>query len=218
MICRSCRLGRLRQSLSGRPRVSPASRGRFDGQQARTYSESYSRSRPVAPDGSSDIAAILSKPTWSVRSLLPPTSTPPNHHQQQEISPKTLRHLLRLSALPPPASPVEETELLNTLSSQLHFVQAIQHVDTTGVEPMRSVRDETSEGLKAQTIGLQELQDALGNEDIMGHARRPRRRRAPKMEPGTEDWNVLANASETVGPFFVVRSGTLENEHDVKKP
>lgn len=109
-------------------------------------------------------------------------------------------------------------ELLNTLSSQLHFVQAIQHVDTTGVEPMRSVRDETSEGLKAQTIGLQELQDALGNEDIMGHARRPRRRRAPKMEPGIEDWNVLANASETVGPFFVVRSGTLENEHDVKKP
>jgi len=83
---------------------------------------------------------------------------------------------------------------------------------------MRSVRDETSEGLKAQTIGLQELQEALGNEDIVGHARRPRRRRAPKMGLGVEDWNVFANASETVGPFFVVRSGASEVEHDAEKP
>src|SRR3954454_3409908 len=86
-----------------------------------------------------NVGALLSKPTWSVRSLLPDSSNPP----AQEITPQKLRHLLHLSALPQPKSPVEEAEMLKTLHSQLHFVRDIQSVDTEGVEPLQSIRDET---------------------------------------------------------------------------
>lgn len=69
--------------------------------------------------------------------------------------------------------------MLATLSSQLHFVRAIQEVDTSGVAPLRAIRDETALGLREQTIGLAELRDALESEVVVGHARRPRRRRQP---------------------------------------
>src|SRR4030081_3089495 len=81
-----------------------------------------------------DIAAVLSKPSWSVRSLLPDPFVPP----AEEITPKQLHHLLRLSALPQPKSPEEEAEMLKTLHSQLHFVRDIQSVITDGVEPLQS--------------------------------------------------------------------------------
>lgn len=67
--------------------------------------------------------------------------------------------------------------MLATLSSQLRFVRAIQSVDTSGVAPLRVIRDETALGLREQTIGLAELRDALESEVVVGHARRPRRRR-----------------------------------------
>ncbi|KAJ1338011.1 glutamyl-tRNA(Gln) amidotransferase subunit F [Microdochium nivale] len=195
-------------------------------------SSSSSRSSSAPSQEGADITAILSKPSWSVRSLLPPSSSASSltsastpsptasltRHEGSIVTSKTLRHLLRLSALPPPSSPEAEVDLLNTLSSQLHFVRAIQQVDTEGIEPLRSIRDETLEGLKEQTIGLHELKEALANEDIVGHARRPRRKRVPAMKPGIEDWDVLANASETVGPYFVVRSGVAGAEQARNKP
>lgn len=67
--------------------------------------------------------------------------------------------------------------MLATLSSQLGFVRAIQSVDTDGVAPLRVIRDETALGLREQTIGLAELRDALESEVVVGHAKRPRRRR-----------------------------------------
>lgn len=118
-----------------------------------------------------------------------------------------LRHLLQLSALPPPSSGEEEAELLGTLSSQLHFVRAIQSVDTRGVEPLRAIRDETAAGMAEQTIGLDSLRAALDKEDVVGHARRPRRRR-DKIDAGdVEGWDALAGASLKAGRYFVVRSG-----------
>ena len=92
-----------------------------------------------------DVEELLSKPTWSVSSLLPPKDPSP---ESPQISSKQLHHLLRLSALPPPKDEAEEAKMLSTLSSQLHFVKDIQSVDTTGVEPLRSLRDETAEGEK----------------------------------------------------------------------
>ncbi|ORY64367.1 uncharacterized protein BCR38DRAFT_485526 [Pseudomassariella vexata] len=167
-----------------------------------------------------DAAALLSKPTWSVRSLLPPsandtstrttTSTENSTETEPEpITSKTLRHLLRLSALPAPSSPEEEASMLSTLRSQLHFVRAIQSVDTTGVEPLRAIRDETAEGRREQTIGLDTLKDALASEDVVGHARRPRRRRGGKVDAAeVEGWDVLGGAEMTAGRYFVVRSGS----------
>ncbi|KAH6645816.1 hypothetical protein BKA67DRAFT_86795 [Truncatella angustata] len=173
-------------------------------------------------------AEILSRPTWSVRSLLPPPSSPssttpsqqsqPNRKQEEEeekeeedeeITPSTLLHLLRLSALPPPSSPEEQSQLLGTLRSQLHFVRNIQSIDTTGVTPLVSIRDETAEGVREQTVGLETLREALGEEHVIGHNKRPRRRRGEGNRvqiKGVEDWDVLKGASEKAGRYFVVRS------------
>ncbi|KAK5631277.1 hypothetical protein RRF57_006991 [Xylaria bambusicola] len=184
---------------------------------------------PVIP--TNDLVSLLSRPTWSVRSLLPQSSsTSPSSPSSSSITPKTLHHLLRLSALPLPRTADEEAQMLSTLNSQLHFVRAIQDIDTRGVTPLRAIRDETTAGLREQTIGLEELQEALEAEDIVGHARRPRRRlvRGHMKEgnggdvygtdgPGSEkqsmvneeeNWDVLGGASETAaGRYFVVRSG-----------
>lgn len=105
--------------------------------------------------------------------------------------------------------------MLSNLQSQLQFVRAIREVDTTGIEPLRAIRDETAEGVREQTIGLEQLQDALAKEEVIGHAKRPRRRGGLAAQqkgglspdPSIEGWDVLGGASETVGQYFVVRSG-----------
>ncbi|KAI0485452.1 hypothetical protein F4859DRAFT_382180 [Xylaria cf. heliscus] len=239
-ICNNCRLAlrrTLRASRPSRPQSTtaaaaaattavPASLTR----PSRTSPSSSSSSSSPSPPPSPSAATLLSRPTWSVRSLLPPASEP----STTTIPPSTLHHLLRLSALPQPTTPTEESQMLATLSSQLHFVRAIQGVDTTDIPPLRVIRDETSAGLRAQTIGLAELAEALQAEDVVGHARRPRRRRGGReagssdkggeggdtdsaREQGqgqeqvrneAEDWDVLGSASETArGRYFVVRSG-----------
>lgn len=164
---------------------------------------SYSSDRDLL-----DVESLLSKPAWSVRSLVPDASVT----STQEISPKQLHHLLRLSALPQPTSPKEEAKMLETLHSQLHFVRDIQQVDTEGVEPLQSIRDESEAGIREATIGLEDLQEALGKEDIVGKNLKPRRRRGEKVNAeDVENWDVLGTASEKIdtpaGKFFVVRSG-----------
>lgn len=102
--------------------------------------------------------------------------------------------------------------MLKILHSQLHFVKDIQKVDTEGVEPLQSIRDETEQGIKETTIGMAELKKALEKEEIKGRNMRPRRKREEVVEKQkVEDWDVLGTAGETVelagGKYFVVRSG-----------
>jgi len=90
-------------------------------------------------------------------------------------------------------------------------VKDIQSVDTEGVEPLQSIRDETEEGKKEATIGMEELREALGKEEIKGRNRRPRRKREEVVDTGKEeDWDVLRTAGRTVGRYFVVNSGRNE--------
>lgn len=125
---------------------------------------------------------------------------------------------------------------MRDLEAQLAFVRAVRDVDTKGVEPLRAVRDETAAGARERAVGLDALRPVLAREDVVGHARRPRRRRygvegsaaAGEGEgegggegariKGVEDWDVLAGASETAGPYFVVRSAgansARQNETD----
>ncbi|KAL1589415.1 hypothetical protein WHR41_01903 [Cladosporium halotolerans] len=151
-----------------------------------------------------DIDDLLSKPTWSVSSLLPksPDSAP------AEVTSKQLRHLLKLSALPPPSSPSEEAKMLQTLSSQLHFVKEIQKADTAGVKPLQSLRDETAEGERAAELGLEALREALEAEEVRGkfHRRIRRKREESSGKEGAE-WNVLGTAGRKTGRFFVVDGG-----------
>ncbi|CDM35338.1 hypothetical protein DTO013E5_7841 [Penicillium roqueforti] len=155
---------------------------------------------------SADIEFLLGAPNWSVRSLLPnPASKPP-----PSITPKQLHHLLRISALPQPASQEEEQSMLDTLESQIHFVKEIQLVDTTGVAPLARIRDESPAAMEEETIGIERLRDALAKEKVSG--RRGKIQRVPgekNNHPDGTAWdgNALGSATKTKGKFFVVEIG-----------
>jgi len=99
--------------------------------------------------------------------------------------------------------------MLDTLAAQLHFVRAIQAIDTTGVEPLRSLRDETAQGEKEVEIGMDTLKDALDAEEVRGKwHRRIRRKREVAGEAETEEaWDVLGQAEKKGGRYFVVKGG-----------
>ncbi|KAJ0422839.1 hypothetical protein BJY00DRAFT_300084 [Aspergillus carlsbadensis] len=160
-----------------------------------------SRLYSSSSDNTDSIESILSKPTWSVRSLLPDpsTKTPPS------VTPAQLRHLLRLSALPQPSSPEEEQQMLDTLESQIHFVKEIQKVDTTGVEPLQSIRDESPEAVKENTIGLERLREAMAKERVVGRNKKIQRVKGERNErPDGDAWdgNALGYAGKTKGSAF----------------
>ena len=151
-----------------------------------------------------DLEVLLGKPSWSVKSLFdsedPSEPTP-------TISQKQLHHLLRLSALPLPTSEAQEARMIKDLQSQLKFVRAIQRVDTEGVEPLQSIRDETKEAGLENEITLASLQADLDKEEVVGKRGRIRRRGSVSSAPsaeGTEDWDPLSQAPNTLGRFFVV--------------
>jgi aspartyl/glutamyl-tRNA(Asn/Gln) amidotransferase C subunit len=156
-----------------------------------------------------EIASFLSKPSWSVSSLLP---TPAQTEAEDSVTAKQLQHLLRLSALPPPSSSEEEAKMLRDLKAQLHFVKAIQAVDTTGVEPMQAIRDQTARAKEENVITLESMREALANEEVVGrHHRRIRRRQGDVSDAkAVEDWDVLGQAKKRVGRYFVVESGAAE--------
>ncbi|OAA79534.1 DUF726 domain protein [Akanthomyces lecanii RCEF 1005] len=144
---------------------------------------------------------ILAQPTWSVRSLLADSDASP----AETITSAQLHHLLKLSALPLPKSEEEEASMIATLQSQLHFVKAVQRVDTTGLEPLQAIRDETEGGRRESAIGLDDLQEALAKETRVGHYKRPRRVKE-KIESEAENWDALSTASKKAGKYFVVES------------
>ncbi|KUJ13275.1 uncharacterized protein LY89DRAFT_651393 [Mollisia scopiformis] len=238
-ICRSCRISLRRTLRSPRFRSIPTARTHTtdslfeeDGMRAmgaaaefkedgksRNDDQEQDRELQSSKKQLLDVEALLSKPTWSVRSLIPDDNVLP----EDEITPEKLHHLLRLSALPLPKSSAEEAKMLKILHSQLHFVRDIQKVNTDGVEPLRSIRDETEEGIKEITIGMEQLKEAFAKEDIVGKNRRPRRRRDIKVDTkGVEDWNVMGSAAETVemngSRYFVVRSGKGQAEKSRLNP
>jgi Asp-tRNA(Asn)/Glu-tRNA(Gln) amidotransferase C subunit len=155
----------------------------------------------IHPD---ELEQLLAEPTWSVESLLPPKAQPPD---APKVTSQQLHHLLRLSALPPPETPEQEQKMLDTLAAQLHFVGKIQEVDTTGVEPLRAIRDETVAAEEEQTITMETLADALKNEKIIGtHYKRIQRDATPVDAKDTESWDVLGSAERKAGKYFVVES------------
>lgn len=113
--------------------------------------------------------------------------------------------------------------MLRTLQSQLHFVRALQSVDTTGVPPLSAIREETPEALAELTIGLDNpaIKAALENEDTRGRMKRPRRMRtevggqgnAVEGKPGVvrsdggHEWEPLGLKGEGASMrYFTVRT------------
>jgi Glu-tRNAGln amidotransferase C subunit len=175
-------------------------------QNVQTGAKEPSSSAPTTKEPILNIREYLSKPSWSVESLLP---QPEQTAAQSPVSPQQLRHLLRLSALPQPKDAEEEAKMLETLASQLYFVQEIQKVDTTGVEPLKALRDETLGTEKASEVTLGSLKEALDQEEVIGeHYKRIRRKQGQANitnNPG--EWRPLDHAQRKVGKFFVVDSG-----------
>ncbi len=98
--------------------------------------------------------------------------------------------------------------MIRTLQSQLCFMQAMQSVDTTNIEPLQSICDETEAGLREATISLKHVQPALDQEKAVGYNKRPRRQRDQEVNTaGIEDWDALGTASRTTERFFVVKCG-----------
>ncbi|KAF2460565.1 hypothetical protein BDY21DRAFT_279887, partial [Lineolata rhizophorae] len=147
---------------------------------------------------------VLGEPTWSVRTLLPSSSI-----DASLVSVKTLRHLRRLSALPPPSKD-EEAEMLETLKSQLHFVNEIRKVDAAGVAPLRSIRDETCDEM--DEISLGDMSDALAAEEVIGrHHKRIRRKLGTSTERQiSRHWRPVDLTERKVGSYFVVESNKMD--------
>lgn len=148
---------------------------------------------------------MLATPSWSVSSLFKTDDGDPT--QASTITRKQLHHLLRLSALPLPETDNEETQMLKDLESQLRFVKAIQKVDTEGVEPLVSIRDETLEGQEAEEITLQSLEREFAKEEVVGTRGRIRRKADGNAEnDDAEDWDALACAPKTQGRFITLET------------
>ena len=167
--------------------------------------EPYRRPTPDPFVRNLKIREFLRNPTWSVKSLLPEPGT--IGQEAPTVSPKQLHHLLRLSALPPPKDAEEESSMLRTLETQLHFVREIQKVDTTGVEPLVSIRDETPEAVEENTITVADLQEDLDAEQKVGTNGRVRRIQSDDPEARkAEAWDLFKMAEgKTIGRLFVVR-------------
>ncbi|KAK5684436.1 hypothetical protein LTS10_004304 [Elasticomyces elasticus] len=98
--------------------------------------------------------------------------------------------------------------MLATLTSQLHFVKEIQRVDTSGLEPLRSLRDETMQGEDEAELGMEALKGALDMEETRGtHHKRIRRKRGVRLPVEGEQWDPLGTATKKTGRFFVVEGG-----------
>ena len=151
------------------------------------------------------IERMLATPSWSVSSLF--KSEGSESPSENSITRKQLHHLLRLSALPLPETEAEEAGMLKDLESQLRLVRAIQEVDTEGVEPLVSIRDETVEGQKEDEITLESLWSELEKEEVVGtrgHIRRKAGVMAEKED--AEDWDPLACAPRTKGRFIALET------------
>jgi Asp-tRNA(Asn)/Glu-tRNA(Gln) amidotransferase C subunit len=171
------------------------------------FIRSFSRTaaqRNQDKDSAVNVEELLSRPTWSVYSLFPYDATT----QASEVTPKQLHHLLRLSALPSPKDEAEEAQMLSILCSQLHFVKEIQRVDTTNINPLQSLRDETAAGEQETEIGIETLKEAFAVEDVLGrHHRRIRRRNVRNDGQDGPEWDILSSAERKVGRYFVVNGG-----------
>ncbi|KAK7206872.1 hypothetical protein BZA70DRAFT_275238 [Myxozyma melibiosi] len=125
-VCRECRLTLLRSSSTS-SRYTP----------------------PVKITTDEELDKIFSEPTWTVQSLLS-QSNPEELHS--DINPSSLRQLLRRSGLQFPKDEQEERKLLFDLQRQLVFVDHVQDIDTSGIEPLNRIGED---GEKLQWEDLQ---------------------------------------------------------------
>lgn len=154
-----------------------------------------------------DIRKMLESPSWSTASLLGDDDIG-GAATEPAITQKQLHHLLRLSALPLPKTNTQEAKMIKDLEAQLKFVQAIQKLDTEGVEPLQCIRDETQQGERESMITVESLREEFDKEMVLGKRGRIIRKKdlPPVEEEDMGDWDRLAQAPKKVGRYFVVET------------
>lgn len=170
----------------------------------RLLHRSSSSSALTVAQNPSDIREMLESPCWSTASLLGDRNTA----TEPAITKKQLYHLLRLSALPLPKTNAEEAKMIKDLEAQLQFVQAIQKLDTEGVEPLECIRDETQQGERESMITVESLREEFDKEIVLGKRGRIIKRKdlPPVEEEDMGDWDPLAQAPKKVGRYFLVET------------
>ena len=96
--------------------------------------------------------------------------------------------------------------MIETLQSQLHFVRAIQNVDTTGIEPLSAIRDETEEARRDSEYTLESLKHELDKEEVVGFARRLRKKAGMVSKRAEESVDILKLAPNKIGRYVVVNT------------
>jgi len=112
----------------------------------------------------------LPRPVWSIQSSLP------RNNVSHELLSTKVQDVLRLCAIPSPASAVEGVIQQNDLSAQLHFLRQLGNVDTTSARPLRAIRDQTTETETEAEVTVKAVEGAFAQEDCIGsHFRRMKR-------------------------------------------
>ena len=143
--------------------------------------------------------------------MLPESKT----DQPSLVSRDQLHHLLKLSALPTPKSEKEEFTMLKTLENQIHFVEEVQSIDTTDVEPLVAIRDESADNIKDEMITLEKLQPYLDQEEKVGNNGTIRRKKPATMikDSGWDPFKLGdGEESRRKGKFFFVRKDKTQAE------
>ncbi|KAK8107167.1 uncharacterized protein PG998_009180 [Apiospora kogelbergensis] len=191
-VCAHCRQA-LRQSLRA-PRGAPSSRST---QPANSFGSvtrplvSQKRQNHTSSQGNTDpdIRSVLSNPAWPCATSYASRRSRPRDARRGGCAPDDATDAAPLRALDP---------------ERRHDGRGAPCGDSrrNGAGPART--DDRA----------RDPEEALASEEVVGHSRRPRRRREQQEQLKkdgqrceAEDWDALAGASETAGRYFVVRSG-----------
>ena len=100
--------------------------------------------------------------------------------------------------------------MMEDLEAQLRFVQAVQRVDTKGVKPLQSIRDETIKGQKLSAFTVKSLKAEFDKEMVVGKRGRiiKRKNLPPVDEERLTNWDPLAQAPKRLERYFVVETDT----------
>ncbi len=123
---------------------------------------------------------VFQKSSWSARETLFSAKVSPS-----DVSTEKLHHLLRLSALPMPLHHEEEMGMKKDLAQQLSFVQRVQKIDTSRVEPLTSL-------VKEMEITM-DLAIAAKDQPDEAHV----------------NWQPLELTKQSFGPYYFVKKPKL---------
>ncbi|KAF9584059.1 hypothetical protein BGW38_007716 [Lunasporangiospora selenospora] len=152
---------------------------------------------------------MLSKPTWSVKSLLEShdhiqKNNKATGDQEAEITPETINQLLTLAHLHKPEDPQELERLQRDLKNMRNFLKSIQSHGTDqqgdSTRPLKSLVDD-GHGLAMRPTQLSTEEEKV-DEEANTDANRSRRRDT-----------LLKRAQMVKGNFFVVET-VLDPEKD----